>query len=277
MTSEQKQMFKKMLLLGFGATLLITGICILFMAKDSLRDLFTEMKKPYDALEADLDDLKPGDHVTVDVVLCSDYVLKRTESLGKGNTVSYSSERRYYPAIVLGEKDGHYIVDHMVLVSTDGKVKNMNKAVEAFESWWNGETDEMPTKVVYSVDGRVAKLKDDELKLLKEYFGDDDYRDYTVPYVVKPLWDEWGGKRGSGLSMVITCLVVSALGAFMLFRGLRVGKKKAKAAAPATQAPVAQTPVYQNPQYQAPTPTVDQNPPYQGQTQNNDQNPPTQG
>ena len=37
MTPEQKQKFKKMLLLGFGATLLITGICILFMAKDSLR------------------------------------------------------------------------------------------------------------------------------------------------------------------------------------------------------------------------------------------------
>ncbi|MBR7021574.1 MAG: hypothetical protein IKI15_11020 [Lachnospiraceae bacterium] len=64
--------------------------------------------------------------------------------------------------------------------------------------------------------------------------------------------------------MVITCLVVLALGAFMLFRGLRVGKKKAKAAAPATQVPVAQTPVYQNPQYQAPAPDNDQNPPTQG-------------
>ena len=276
MTPEQKQMFKKMLLLGFGATLLITGLVILWFSRETIRDMITDMKEPYDALSVDMDELKPGDHVTVDVVLTEGYFMYKSKSMHKGNTYSYASTTRYYLVPVLDESGEYYKVDHLVAVSKTGQFKAIDAAAKSYIAWWNGEGD-MPTEKVYSVDGRVAKLNDEEIGYLEKYFGDDDYEDYMVPYVVKPLWEGFNSGKGGAIAMPITSIIVALIGAFMLFRGLRVGKKKAKAAAPATQAPAAQVPVYQNPQYQAPTPTVDQNPPYQGQTQNNDQNPPTQG
>ena len=290
MTLEQKQMFKKMLLLGFGATLLITGLVILWFSRDTIRDMITERKKAYDALSVGKDELKPGDHVTVDVVLTEGYFMYKNSSTHKGNTVTYSSTTRYYLVSVVEEKDGNYLLDHLVAVSKTGQFKEIDAAAKSYLAWCKGE-GEKPEKTVYSVDGRVVEMDDKELGYLKEYFGDEDYKDYMVPYVVVPLWDGFKGGKGSAVAMPITSVIVALIGLLMIIGGLRTGKKKA--AVQTAQAPVypsqpyqGQAPVYPNPQYQGQAPVYpnqqyqtppEQSQPNQGQVPDNDQNPPYQG
>ena len=109
----------------------------------------------------------------------------------------------------------------------------------------------MPTETVYSVEGRVTKLTDKELgyleEYLKTYYGEENYSKYMTSYVVKPLWDGYKSGKSGAISTPIASIVVMLLGGFMIFRGLRVGKK-AKADAQGVPVPQ-QAMMQQDPQY----------------------------
>ena len=226
MTDGQK--IKKGLLICFGLTFVIVGIIMVWLSRGIILDLITEMKDPYDALSVGKDELKAGDHVKVDVVLTEGYFMYTSEALRKGNTYSYASTTRYYLVPVLEQTDEYYQIDHFVAVSKTGQFKNLDAAATKYLAWWNGEGD-MPTETVYSVEGRVTKLTDKELgyleEYLKTYYGEENYSKYMTSYVVKPLWDGYKSGKSGAISTPIASIVVMLLGGFMIFRGLRVGKK----------------------------------------------------
>lgn len=261
MTDGQK--IKKGLLLCFGLTFVIVGIIMVWFSRASILDFIAEMKDPYDALSVGKDEMKPGDHVTVDVVLTEGYFMYSSEALTKGNTYSYASTTRYYLVPVLEMKDGYYRLEHLVAVSKTGQFKNIDAAAKKYIAWWNGE-GEMPTEKVYSVEGRVVKLTDKEIGYLKEYFEDEDYRDYMNPYVIKPLWDGWKSGKSGAIMMPIASIVVALLGGMMIFFGFRTGKKAQTAAQTQGMLMQQMPPMQQNPGYPGQNNTDNQNPPYQG-------------
>lgn len=194
MSKEDKRRVIKVLSGAFGLTIAVTGLIFLWMGRDGIMDMITEKKTAYSALEVDLDELHVGDHVTVDTSIAMDYVLQRTETGRRKGYISSQVTWRYYLIPVIKE-DGQYIhLDHMVLVSTRENFNKIDEAKDAFLSWWNSadiDMETLPSETVLSVDGRVAKLTNKELRYLKDYFGDEDYREYVAPYVIKPLWDKW--------------------------------------------------------------------------------------
>ena len=207
-----------------GGSFLLSGIIVLFFSRNWLFDLITEQKKSYDALSVDLEDMKPGDHVTVDVVFTAGYAITKSEWLGKGNTVSYASNTRYYLVPVLDEKDD-YRFDHYVLVSKTGNYKKIDAAAKAFQAWWNGEGP-MPTETVYSVDGRVTRLNKKEKEALEEFFDGEDYDEWVQPYVIRPFWDGMNSGKSGALAMVIASIILIVVNTIVVIIGFRIGHKK---------------------------------------------------
>ena len=207
-----------------GGPFLLSGIIVLFFSRNWLFDLITEQKKSYDALSVDLEDMKPGDHVTVDVVFTAGYAITKSEWLGKGNTVSYASNTRYYLVPVLDEKDD-YRFDHYVLVSKTGNYKKIDAAAKAFQAWWNGEGP-MPTETVYSVDGRVTRLNKKEKEALEEFFDGEDYDEWVQPYVIRPFWDGMNSGKSGALAMVIASIILIVVNTIVVIIGFRIGHKK---------------------------------------------------
>ncbi len=220
----QGQKIAKGILLGLGGSFLLTGLIMLWFSRDWILDLITEMKKPYDALTVEMDEMKPGDHVTVDVVFTWDYAIVKGETLSKGNKVTYSSNTRYYLVPVLDAEDD-YLFKHYVLVSKTEKFKKLDEAAKAFQAWWKGEGP-MPTETVYSVEGRVAKLNKKEREALDEYFSGKDYDEFIKPYVIRPLWDGMNSGRTGALAMVIAAVIIVVFNAILVIIGFRIGKKK---------------------------------------------------
>lgn len=214
----------KGVLIALGGSFLLSGIIVLFFSRNWLFDLITEQKKSYDALSVDLEDMKPGDHVTVDVVFTAGYAITKSEWLGKGNTVSYASNTRYYLVPVLNEKDD-YRFDHYVLVSKTGNYKKIDAAAKAFQAWWNGEGP-MPTETVYSVDGRVTRLNKKEKEALEEFFDGEDYDEWVQPYVIRPFWDGMNSGRSGALAMVIASIILIVVNTIVVIIGFRIGHKK---------------------------------------------------
>jgi len=218
----------KGILIAMGLSFMITGIIVLWFGRDTILDLITEQKKSYDALSVGLDDMKPGDHVTVDVVLTEGYAIRKSESLGKGNTVSFSSETRYYLVYATGEEDGMEYLDHWVLVGKTGEFKKIEAAAKACQKWLDGE-GERPTETVYSVEGRVVKLNKKEKAALKKYFDGEDYSEWLKPYVVMPLWSGWKSGKSGAVAMVVAGVIITVVNAIIVIIGLRIGKKAKKA------------------------------------------------
>lgn len=214
----------KGVLIALGGSFLLSGIIVLFFSRNWLFDLITEQKKSYDALSVDLEDMKPGDHVTVDVVFTAGYAITKSEWLGKGNTVSYASNTRYYLVPVLNEKDD-YRFDHYVLVSKTGNYKKIDAAAKAFQAWWNGEGP-MPTETVYSVDGRVTRLNKKEKEALEEFFDGEDYDEWVQPYVIRPFWDGMSSGKSGALAMVIASIILIVVNTIVVIIGFRIGHKK---------------------------------------------------
>ncbi|MBO7649242.1 MAG: hypothetical protein J6S79_00660 [Lachnospiraceae bacterium] len=214
----------KGVLIALGGSFLLSGIIVLFFSRNWLFDLITEQKKSYDALSVDLEDMKPGDHVTVDVVFTAGYAITKSEWLGKGNTVSYASNTRYYLVPVLNEKDD-YRFDHYVLVSKTGNYKKIDAAAKAFQAWWNGEGP-MPTETVYSVDGRVTRLNKKEKEALEEFFDGEDYDEWVQPYVIRPFWDGMNSGKSGALAMVIASIILIVVNTIVVIIGFRIGHKK---------------------------------------------------
>ena len=214
----------KGVLIALGGSFLLSGIIVLFFSRNWLFDLITEQKKSYDALSVDLEDMKPGDHVTVDVVFTAGYAITKSEWLGKGNTVSYASNTRYYLVPVLDEKDD-YRFDHYVLVSKTGNYKKIDAAAKAFQAWWNGEGP-MPTETVYSVDGRVTRLNKKEKEALEEFFDGKDYDEWVQPYVIRPFWDGMNSGKSGALAMVIASIILIVVNTIVVIIGFRIGHKK---------------------------------------------------
>ena len=207
-----------------GGSFLLSGIIVLFFSRNWLFDLITEQKKSYDALSVDLEDMKPGDHVTVDVVFTAGYAITKSEWLGKGNTVSYASNTLYYIVPFLDEKDD-YRFDHYVLVSKTGNYKKIDAAAKAFQAWWNGEGP-MPTETVYSVDGRVTRLNKKEKEALEEFFDGEDYDEWVQPYVIRPFWDGMNSGKSGALAMVIASIILIVVNTIVVIIGFRIGHKK---------------------------------------------------
>ncbi|MCR5530837.1 MAG: hypothetical protein K6F26_03200 [Lachnospiraceae bacterium] len=214
----------KGVLIALGGSFLLSGIIVLFFSRNWLFDLITEQKKSYDALSVDLENMKPGDHVTVDVVFTAGYAITKSEWLGKGNTVSYASNTRYYLVPVLDEKDD-YRFDHYVLVSKTGNYKKIDAAAKAFQAWWNGEGP-MPTETVYSVDGRVTRLNKKEKEALEEFFDGEDYDEWVQPYVIRPFWDGMNSGKSGALAMVIASIILIVVNTIVVIIGFRIGHKK---------------------------------------------------
>jgi hypothetical protein len=214
----------KGVLIALGGSFLLSGIIVLFFSRNWLFDLITEQKKSYDALSVNLEDMKPGDHVTVDVVFTAGYAITKSEWLGKGNTVSYASNTRYYLVPVLDEKDD-YRFDHYVLVSKTGNYKKIDAAAKAFQAWWNGEGP-MPTETVYSVDGRVTRLNKKEKEALEEFFDGEDYDEWVQPYVIRPFWDGMNSGKSGALAMVIASIILIVVNTIVVIIGFRIGHKK---------------------------------------------------
>ena len=219
----------KGVMIGLGLSFMLSGIIVLWFSRSTILDLIAEQKEPYDALSVGLDDLKAGDHVTVDVVLTEGYAIKKNEWLSKGNTVSYSSETRYYLVYVLDKKDGKYSFNHWVMVSKTGDFKKIDQAAKAYQAWCDG-TGSIPTETVYSVEGRVVKLNKKEREALDEYFGENDYSDWVAPLVVKPLWSEWKSGKSGALAIVIAGIIMTVVNGTIFIIGLLLGRKEKKAA-----------------------------------------------
>lgn len=218
----------KGIMIALGLSFMLTGMIVLWFSRDTILDLITEQKESYDALSVGLDDMKPGDHVTVDVALTAGYAIRKSESLGKGNTVSYSSETRYYLVFAFGKEDGEEYLDHWILVGKTGEFKKIEAAVKAFQKWIDGE-GERPTETVYSVEGRVVKLNKKEKAALEEYFEGEDYSDHLKPYVVMPLWNGWKSGKSGAVAMVVAGVIITVVNAIIVIIGLRIGRKAKKA------------------------------------------------
>lgn len=227
MSKDDKRRLIKVLSGMFGLTIAATGLIFLWMGRDGIMDMMTEKKPAYSALEVDLNELHVGDHVTVDTAVAMDYVLQRTET-GTSNKGYVTSQVtwRYYLIPVLREEGHRISLDHMVLVSTSENFNKIDEASDAFLNWWDSVEgmDTFPSETVLSVDGRVAKLTNKELKFVKDYFGDEDYKNYVAPYVVKPLWENADKEIALiGLEMGLVSLI---LGGVLLLVALLYGRKK---------------------------------------------------
>ena len=226
MSKDDKRRLIKVLSGMFGLTIAATGLIFLWMGRDGIMDMMTEKKPAYSALEVDLNELHVGDHVTVDTAVAMDYVLQRTETGTSKGYISSQVTWRYYLIPVLRE-DGHRIsLDHMVLVSTSENFKKIDEATDAFLNWWDSVDgmETFPSETVLSVDGRVAKLTNKELQFVKDYFGDEEYKNYVAPYVVKPLWESADKELAlMGLEMGLVSLI---LGGILLLVALLYGRKK---------------------------------------------------
>ena len=239
-SKEDKRRLIKVLSGAFGLTIAATGLIFLWMGRAGIMDLMAEKKTAYSALEVGLEDLHAGDHVTVDASVAVDYVLQRTKTGTTNGYVTSQVTWRYYLIPVIKSDEQRIYMDHMVLVSRKGNFNKIDEASKALMKWWDSEDISMetfPSETVLSIDGRVAKLTAKELKLLKEYFGDTDYRKIVAPYVIKPLWDE-GSKDIMidsfyiGVGSVVAGL---ALLFFAFFFGRKKGTKKNAAAGIAGQ------------------------------------------
>lgn len=226
MSKDDKRRLIKVLSGMFGLTIAATGLIFLWLGRDGIMDMMTEKKPAYSALEVDLGELHAGDHVTVDTSIAMNYVLQRTETGTSSGYISSQVTWRYYLIPVLKE-DGHRIsLDHMVLVSARENFNKIDEASDAFLNWWNSVEgmDTFPSETVLSMDGRVARLTNKELKFVKDYFGDEDYKNYVAPYVVKPLWDKWD--RESQIDSFYIGVGSVAVGSILLIFAFFYGRKK---------------------------------------------------
>lgn len=226
MSKDDKRRLIKVLSGMFGLTIAATGLIFLWMGRDGIMDMMTEKKPAYSALEVDLNELHVGDHVTVDTAVAMDYVLQRTETGTSKGYISSQVTWRYYLIPVLKEEGHRISLDHMVLVSTSENFNKIDEATDAFLNWWDSVDgmETFPSETVLSVDGRVARLTNKELQFVKDYFGDEDYKNYVAPYVVKPLWEDADKEIAlMGLEMGLISLI---LGGILLLVALLYGRKK---------------------------------------------------
>lgn len=226
MSKEDKRRLIKGLSGAFAVTFIATGLIFLWLGRDGIMDMMTEKKTAYSALEVDLNELHVGDHVTVDTAVAMDYVLQRTETGTSNGYISSQVTWRYYLIPVLREEEHRISLDHMVLVSARENFNKIDEATDAFLNWWDSVDgmETFPSETVLSVDGRVARLTNKELQFVKDYFGDEDYKNYVAPYVVKPLWEDADKEIAlMGLEMGLVSLI---LGGILLLVALLYGRKK---------------------------------------------------
>ena len=232
MGKEDIRRVVKALYVSFGLAIAATGLVLLWFSRAGIMDMVTEMKPAYSALEAGMDELHEGDHVTVEASITAGYVLERYESLSSGGYVNYETTWRYYFIPVIKSDEQGIYLDHMVLVSKKGKYKELNEASEAFGEWWNSDDismDTFPTETVLSVDGRVVKLTSEELQYVKDYFGDMDYEQFVAPYVVRPLWDgESKEDAFMGIIEIVTGAGLLVIGLILLIIALLFGRNNGR-------------------------------------------------
>ena len=242
----------KALLLCFGITFVITGVAIAVMSRGMFADWFTSKKEAYNVSDVGLGELKAGDHVTLDVKVTLGAFMKHIVSTKKGNSVTSSSATVYYLMPVLKDDADGTSIEYLIAFAMGNKsanAKGMSKLEKAFSEWWNDTTGTVarPDEVVASIDGRVANLSKKELKYLDEYYAKYlkglDREDTIQTVVIRELWTE--ADKSTVKVMGIGSIITVLLGAFMIFRGFRKGKKKA---VQTVQQPVQPAQQWQQPQ-----------------------------
>ncbi len=237
MDPKAKQRVVQGLLLSFGLTMVLVGGLLLWFSRSGIKDLLSSMKKAQAVETMNLGDLKPGDHVTVDVRTSIGYAMTVYEIRRSGNGRSGSQkDTRYYavPVFKSGDASGPY--DYLVLVAQNNYFGKLDSVTKEYLNYWEyrNETDDfkrrkmemsyetgsLPEGILLTVDGRVDKLNSEELEKLKKWFGGDDYGDYMQPYVIRPILEKELSSAKMILIMSAGTLVIGiVLLLICLFRG----------------------------------------------------------
>jgi len=104
--------------------------------------------------------LEVGDHVKLDVTMIGDGIISETTTYSKGGYKSSSESARYYLIPFFDfEKGDKWLVT--VKIHSDDFDK-ADKGIKAFEDFVLN--DKIPTEVLFTIDGLVEEMNDDEKK-----------------------------------------------------------------------------------------------------------------
>ena len=158
------------------------------------KDVLAHFKDPIDLNQAQINDLKKMDHVTMDVTasLGSAVVEISTEkNKYTGKEVSSHESGRFYLVPVLEEDAEGMWIDRVFMIKVNSKgFAALDKATDEFFNWVDDENAEYPTEVLYSVDGRVEPMSQQHDDYLTEYLGELGLnRSVVGTYYIEPIMD----------------------------------------------------------------------------------------
>ena len=173
--------------LKFALIALVVAVMLVVMGG---KDAFSFMKDPITVKTADdVRKLKDGDHVQLDMTMSYGCLIKEiTTTTKNGVKQSEKESSRYYLIPYLGlDESGYEVVDYLLTVKLPSEqFTQAEKAVDAFDEFWEDINLPVPSTTLVSVDGIVTNMKDEEKKYVDDYMkgASKKYMDYI--YVRTP-------------------------------------------------------------------------------------------
>lgn len=197
--------------LKYGLVALALGIIMLVMSLPKAISFLGDPVK-IDTVEK-AKNLKPGDHVTIDITMSDGYYMTYLED--------NKEVARYYIATFLNLDN---FTDYGLTVRVNKQYySNMEDAKKAcdqfFEDWYDDPSTPLPSKVFLQIDGVIEEFANDKEKEYAKDYVDSGYLDYV--YVVP-------NSKNSTFIFVIIGGVITAVGILLIVLFF-LGRKKDKA------------------------------------------------
>lgn len=209
--------------LKFALIALVVAVMLVVMGG---KDAFSFMKDPITVKTADdVRNLKDGDHVQLDITMSYGCLIKEiTTTTKNGVKQSEKESSRYYLIPYLGlDEYGYEVVDYLLTVKLPSEqFTQAEKAVTAFDEFWEDINLPVPSTTLISVDGIVTNMKDEEKSYVDDYMksASRKYMDYI--YVRTP------SKSASFIMLGVGggALLLGALFIVLFILGLKKDKER---------------------------------------------------
>jgi hypothetical protein len=190
MEERQEQRAGGRIMLGALSKYPLIGIILgIILIVFGLAEVVPYLAKPVDPGITELSDFRKGQHVCAEVYVAYDYLL--TEVFTKeenGREVSSTERYRYYGIPYFEEGEDGVSIDRLLVVKVPKKHYGyFEVAADRFEKWWmdTSGTVNYPKESVFTVNGILKPMKDDEWNQIKNYFNGTDVTDRVIPYVLQ--------------------------------------------------------------------------------------------
>ncbi len=166
--------------------LLAVFMGVLLLTTDSGK-MFSLLKTPKDIYTCDVNSLKKGDHIKMDITTAYGCVMSNASIDIKDGERETNEISRYYAIPLIRENESSSVIYSFLVVEVSkDKYTALDTASSLFEGWWNDTSGLVtyPDEVLTSVNGVLKPVSEEEHAYIYAHFDSDEYGEYVIPYVL---------------------------------------------------------------------------------------------